>query len=410
MKRKVFINLFLVMILCVNILSTSVLQTNAQGTSEDYNWDRFKGQNKTVNVYNWGEYIDDEDFDVNDKFFQKTGVKVNYTTFGSNEELYARLKGGGVNYDVIIPSDYMISRLISEDMLYKLNTDNIPNIKNINKDFLKLAYDPLNEYSVPYTWGLVGILYNIKEVKEVVDSWDILWDEKYKDKTLMFDNSRDAFAIAQLKLGIDVNSTNINDYQDAKEELIKQKDIIQAYVMDQIYDKMGSGEAILAPYYSGDAIQINKNNPDVHFAVPKEGTNKFVDAASIPVNSENKEIAEMYINFLNEPEVAAANIEYIGYSTPNSKAYELLDDEIKENTIIYPSQSDLDKTKVFINLPENINSVLDDLWVEVKTSNNKGDSKGLFNNSLIIPILLAVVLIALIVLNLKRSANKKKDE
>lgn len=324
----------------------------------------------TINVYNWGEYISngvDDTIDVNEEFTKKTGINVNYTTFDSNESLYSKLAGGGANYDIIIPSDYMISKLIQEGMLEKIDFNNVPNFKYIDEQFRNPQYDPTNEYSVPYTWGVVGIFYNKKYVHEEVNSWKILWDKKYAGKILMFDNPRDAFGIAQKLLGYSFNSTNASEWEEAARLLKEQKPLVQAYVMDQIFDKMSSGEAWLAPYYAGDAATLVNDNPDIGFAIPtEEGTNFFVDAICIPTGSKHKKEAEAYINFLCEPEIAAANMDYIGYSTPETAAKELLPEETVNNPIYYPDQSILDRAETFVNLPEDTNLLLDTLWAEVK--------------------------------------------
>lgn len=324
----------------------------------------------TINVYNWGEYISngvDGSLDVNQEFTKRTGIEVNYTMFDTNESLYSKLASGGAQYDVIIPSDYMVSKMIQEDMLEKLNFENIPNFQYIDEQFLNPIYDPQNEYSVPYTWGVVGIFYNKNYVKEEVTSWKILWDEKYAGKILMFDNPRDTFGIAQKILGFSFNSTDSSEWEQAAVLLKQQKPLVQAYVMDQIFNKMENGDAWLAPYYAGDAAILTASNPDIGFAIPtEEGTNFFVDAICVPKGSEHKEEAEAYINFLCDPEISAANVEYIGYSTPESAAKELLDKEITENPIYYPPQEILDKSETFANLPEETNLLLDSLWAEVK--------------------------------------------
>lgn len=325
-----------------------------------------------VNVYNWGEYIPDgEDGSMNlEKEFEKRfKIKVNYKEFDSNETLYAQLKSGNTGYDVIIPSDYMISRMIEEGMLEKLNFDNIPNYVNIMEDYKKAEYDPTGEYSVPYTWGTVGIIYNKKMVTDPVDSWDILWNEKYRDNILMFDNPRDAFGIAEKKLGYSQNTTNEKELEAAAAELQKQKPLVQAYVMDQIFDKMGNEEAALAPYYAGDAITMIAENSNLGFVIPKEGTNRFVDAMVIPKDAPNKENAEKFIIFMCEGEIAAEVAEYIGYSTPNQAAYDLLDDDVKNSTIAYPSEEVLKNTEFFVNLPAATNQKMQDLWVLLKTAN-----------------------------------------
>ena len=326
----------------------------------------------TINVYNWGEYISngsDGTLDVNEEFTRRTGIHVNYTTFATNEELYAKLAIGGSDYDVIIPSDYMVAKLIRNDILEKLDFDNIPNFSFIDENFRNPQYDPTNEYSVPYTWGTVGIFYNKNMVEESEDEigWDILWDPKYAGQILMFDNSRDAFAIAQTRLGMDFNTTDPADWYAAAEDLEQQKPLVQSYVMDQIFNKMGNNEAALAPYYAGDAAIILEENEDIGFVIPKEGTNLFVDAMCIPKGSKHKAEAEAYINFMCDVEIATANIEYICYSTPESAVKENLDPEIVNDPIFYPSEELLEKSEIFANLPDDINLVLDDLWVQVKT-------------------------------------------
>ncbi len=325
-----------------------------------------------INVYSWGEFIangSEGNINVNKEFTKRTGIKVNYKTFQNNEELFAKLVGGGADYDVIIPSDYMISRLIENDMLESLNFENIPNYSLIDDKFKNLNFDPQNKYSVPYMWGLIGIFYNKKEVNisESEISWNILWNEKYKNKILMFDNARDSFAISLLRLGYSLNTTDANEWRSAADELIKQKQLVQAYVMDQIFDKMANGEAVLAPYYAGDAATLIKNNPDIGFVIPKTGTNKFVDSMCIPKNSKHKENAEKYINFMCETDIALANLKQTGYSTPQKEAYEQLDNEIKQNKIFYPDSDIMGKSDIFVNLPENINKLMDELWIEVKS-------------------------------------------
>ena len=322
----------------------------------------------TINVYNWGEYMangTDGSMDVNREFTRRTGIDVNYTTFDSNESLYSKLMGGGADYDVIFPSEYMVSRLIDEGMLLELDYDNIPNFKYIDSQFQDPAYDPGNRFSVPYTWGVVGVFYNTDYVQQVT-SWNDLWDERYSGKILMFDNPRDSFAIAQFMLGQDVNTTQENDWQEAAALLKQQKPLVQAYVMDQIFDKMESGEAWLAPYYAGDAAILVDNSDNIDFAVPKEGTNFFVDCMCIPGSSGHKKEAEEYINFLCEPEIAGANMDYVGYSTPETAAKEFIDPEVVESTLHYPDADTLSRAQAFVNLPEDTAALLDKLWAEVK--------------------------------------------
>lgn len=318
-----------------------------------------------VNVYNWGEYIDEEIFS---QFEKETGIHVNYNTYSDNESMYAALKSGAAEYDVVIPSDYMISRLISEDALEKLNWDNIPNYANIDESLKGLEYDPNNEYSVPYLSGVVGVVYNKTMVSGTPESWDILWDESLSGQILMFDNSRDAMAIALKRLGYSLNTTDEAQLQEALALLEQQKPLVQAYVMDQIFDKMEAGEAAVGPYYAGDAVTMMEENPDLDFFFPKEGSNHYVDAMCIPKGASNKDNAEAFINFLCEPETMRANAEFTHYTTPSAAAQALLDETLQNNPLIYPDKSVLDNTEVFINLPPDTLALYDKLWVDLKAS------------------------------------------
>ncbi len=326
-----------------------------------------------LNVYNWGEYIangDDGCMDVIAEFEKRTGIEVNYTEFASNEEMYAKISSGAANYDVIIPSDYMIEKMIAEDMLEKINFDNVPNFEYIDPQYRNLGYDPTNEYTVPYTWGTVGIFYNktmVDEADVANRSWDLLWNEKYAGEILMFNNQRDAFGIALAYLGYSLNSTNPAEWQEAFELLQEQRPLVQAYVMDQIYDKMASGEAAIGPYYAGDARILMEENEDIGFYVPNEGTNFFVDAMCIVKGTQHKAEAEAFINFMTDPEISCENIEYICYSTPNSATLEMLDPEIAGNPNYYPPQEILDNSEIYTDLPTDIYELMNDLWVEIKT-------------------------------------------
>lgn len=377
----------------------------AQTLADNYDWEKFKGQDITLNVFNWGEYMSlgqEDSMNVNKAFEEKTGIKVNYQTYDNNEAMYTKIKSGGAEYDIVIPSDYMIGKMINEDMLQKLDYSLIPNATlYIDQKFKGLEFDPGDEYSVPYTWGVVGIIYNKTMVNEPVDSWNILWDEDYAGNILMFGNSRDAFGIALLKNGLSVNPSSMEDIETAKQDLIAQKSVVQAYVNDEIFDKMGGNEAALAPYYSGDAITMIDDNPDLDFAVPKEGTNYFVDSICILKDAKNVEAAHMYINFLCETEVALANAEYIGYATPHTGAYEMMDEETKNNPIAYPSDELLTNTQVFNTLPEDINTAMSDAWNEVRSYSESG-------NTMLVPILLVVAVVALVVINILRNKKKKK--
>lgn len=367
--------------------------------------DKKSENDNVINVYSWGEFISngvDGTLDVNKEFTKKTGIKVNYKTFQNNEELFAKLIGGGADYDVIIPSDYMVSRLIENDMLEPLNFDNIPNYSFISPDFKNLDFDPQNKYSVPYVWGLIGIFYNKSEIQKNEDeiTWDILWNEKYKNKILMFDNARDSFAISLLRLGYSINTVNPQAWREAANQLIIQKKLVQAYVMDQIFDKMSNGEAVLAPYYSGDAATLLKTNSDIGFVIPKSGTNKFVDSMCIPKNSRHKIQAEKYINFMCETDTALANVKKTGYSTPHIEAYNKLSNEIKNNKIFYPDESKMKNSQIFINLPDNINKLMDELWVEVK-------SGGAYTQPWLLVVILSMFgIIYLLVVFIKKSKIK----
>jgi len=339
-----------------------------------WDWESLPAAEKTgvtLNVYNWGEYIDDEIVDVNRAFTHLTGIEVNYKTFDSNEDMYALLSSGAADYDVVIPSDYTIGKMIEHDMLAPLNFDNIPNYKYIDDQYKDLLYDPENTYSVPYTWGVVGIFYNTKYVDEadLEQGWELLWDEKYSGRILMINNPRDAFGITQKMLGYSLNSTDEEELWTCYEKLKEQKPLVQAYVMDQVYDRMINNEAWIAPYYNGDACIImdeEEGNPDVDFFVPEEGTNFFVDAMCVLKNSKHKAEAEAYINFMCIPEVAYANAEYIGYSSPHTAGREMQDEELRNDPVYYPKEDVLDRSEVYITLPEETNQYVADLWLKLK--------------------------------------------
>lgn len=300
-------------------------------------------------------------------FEKEYGIKVNYDYFATNEEMYVKLKSGGTDYDVLFPSDYMIARLIKEDMLHKLDFNNIPNIEHIDDRFKNLDYDPNNEYSVPYMWGTVGIAYNTTMVDEPVDSWNILWDPKYEGNILMMDSQRDSIAVALKKLGYSLNSRNEAELEQAKEELIKQKPLVLSYVGDEVKDKMIGGEAALAVVYSGEVIAIRWENPDIAYSIPKEGSNLWFDAMVIPKTSQNKEAAEKFIDFMTRPEIAVRNAEYVGYSIPNTTAIEMLDEELRNDEVAYPDLDSLDNCEVFEDVSDVI-EVYNRIWDQVKAA------------------------------------------
>ncbi|MBS6509669.1 MAG: spermidine/putrescine ABC transporter substrate-binding protein [Paraclostridium bifermentans] len=318
---------------------------------------------KVLNVYNVGDYIDENIITL---FEEKTGIDVQYETYDTNEMMYQKVKSGSTNYDLIFPSDYMVEKMKSEGLLQKIDFKNIPNMKYIDKSFLNPIYDETNEYSVPYMWGTFGILYNKKMVKEPVDSWNILWNPKYKSNIMMFDSVRDTMGISLKRLGYSMNTTNPKEINEAMKELMKQKDLVLAYVNDEGKDRLLGEEVAMGIAYSGDAVTLMEENPNLAYAIPKEGTNKWVDAMAIPKSAQNKKEAEMFINFLLDPEIAKMNAEYIGYSTPNEGALKLLDKDVTSNPVAYPPKSVMDKTETFIDLGNKLR-LYDEAWIKLKS-------------------------------------------
>lgn len=321
-----------------------------------------------VIIYNWGEYIDPE---VLDMFEEETGIQVIYEEFETNEIMYPKIQSGAIAYDLVCPSDYMIQKMIQNDLLQPLNFDNIPNAKNIGQVYYEKSrqFDPDNQYSIPYCWGTVGILYNTKMVEEPIDSWTVLWDTQYKDNILMQDSVRDAFAVALKTLGYSLNSTSIHELTQAKDLLVQQKPLVQAYVIDQVRDKMIGNEAAIGVIYSGEAIYTQTENPDLAYVVPKEGSNMWIDSWVMPKNAPNKENAEKFLDFLCRPEIALMNFEYITYSTPNEKARELIEDPaIRNSEIAFPVDSILSRCETFTYLGEDADEVYNQLWREVKSN------------------------------------------
>ncbi len=321
----------------------------------------------TLNVFNWGEYIADGvdgSLDAIEVFEELTGIDVNYDNFESNETMYSKLVSGAVSYDIIIPSDYMIQRLKDEGMLRKLDFTKIPNYKYIDNKYKGLYFDKNDEYSVPYTVGMTGLIYNSKMVKGEVDSWSVMWDKKYSGEILTFNNSRDAFSIAQFLLGQSVNSTNKADWDKAAEKLIEQNPLLQARVMDEVFTKMSGSNAAMAPYYAGDFYNMYEDNKDLRFCYPKEGVNIFVDSICVPHNAENFEAAMMFINFLLEPEIALQNAERICYTSPHTAV--VVDDRysFKNDEILYPSV--YPKTQFYENIDKDTRKYYEKLWEEVK--------------------------------------------
>ena len=328
----------------------------------------------TLNVYNWGQYIadgSDDSLDIIAEFERRyPGIKVNYQTYDSNETMYSKLVNGGITVDVIIPSDYMIARMRQEGMLLELDFDNIPNYQYIDETFRNTSYDPENKYSVPYTWGTVGIIYNSKYVDEAdVTGWELMWNEKYAGKILMFDNSRDAFGITQYMLGYDVNTTDEAELQHCADMLAQQKPVLQQYVMDQIFATMQNEEAWIAAYYAGDYLVMAEENPDLKFFLPEhQGFNLFIDAMCIPSCAQEKEAAELFINFLCDPEISAANMEWVCYSTPISEARQYLDPEVANSEVSYPAAEKLIKASSYSFLNPETTRLVEALFMTVRNS------------------------------------------
>lgn len=324
-------------------------------------------ENGEVIVYNWGEYIDPETLSL---FEEETGIKVVYDEYDTNETMYPKVEAGASAYDVICPSDYMIQKMIDNDLLAEINFDNIPNLKNIGQQYFEQSkeFDPENKYSVPYCFGTVGILYNKTMVSGPIDSWSVLWDEQYADNILMQDSVRDAFMVALKLNGYSMNTLDETELQAAKNSLIEQKPLVQAYVIDQVRDKMIGDEAAIGVIYSGEAIYTQRENENLEYVIPKEGTNVWIDSWVIPKNAPNKENAEKFIDFMCREDIALKNFEYITYSTPNTAAQELIEDEdIKNSEIAFPDLSQYDNLETFQYLGSEGDALYNSLWKEVKS-------------------------------------------
>lgn len=321
-------------------------------------------------VYNYGEYFDPEALA---QFEEETGIKVTYDEYETNEVMYPIIANGAAQYDLVCPSDYMVQRMISEGMLEKINFDNVPNIKYVDQIYKDAAkgFDSANEYSVPYLWGTVGILYNKTMVKEPVDSWGILWDTKYKDNILMQKSVRDAFGITLKYLGHSLNSTDEKELEEAKQKLIQQKQsgVVQAYVVDEVRDKMIGNEAAIGVIYSGEALTCQSENPDLEYVIPKEGSNLWIDAWVIPKGAKNKENAEKFLDFLCRPEIAKKNFDYITYSIPNSEGRKLIEEEeYRNSTIAFPELSSLTNCETLQYLGPDVDDIYNQKWKEVMSN------------------------------------------
>lgn len=321
------------------------------------------GQEKpTLYVYNWGDYIDE---DVLGEFEKEFGMKVVYDTYSTNEDMYVKIKSGGSNYDVIFPSEYMLTRMLEEDMLEKIDLEKIPNSKHLDQRLMGTVYDPKNEYSLPYLWGTLGILYNTTLVDEEITSWDVLWDAKYRKQILMLDSQRDSIGAALIRLGYSVNTKNVDELAEAGELLKEQKPLVLAYVVDEGKDKMVSGEATLALTWSGEAMYAISENDDLAYVIPEEGTNVWFDVMAIPKGAKNVDGALKFMDFLNRPEIALRNTEYVGYSTPNLAARAMLPEELQNDRQAYPNDEDIANAEFFIHLGDTLRHY-DRVWTEVK--------------------------------------------
>lgn len=425
MKR--ILSLIVALLMIGSLIVLSACSSNSadaeDGEDEEENSSAVGGYQGEVNVYNWGEYIspgDDGAMDVIDEFEKKYNIKVNYTNFETNEELYNVLTNSNSTYDVIFPSDYMVSRLREEGMLAKLDFDNIPNYKYIDERFKNMAYDPDNEYSVPYSWNFVAIGYNTEMIEEgSITGFKDLWDPQYKDTgILMFNNSRDAMAIAMQLCDppIDPGATSFTreDIDRATDKLIEQKSVLKKYVMDQVFAEMEGNQSGLCTYYAGDIWTMMENNENLDYCLPEEGSNLFNDAMCIPANCKNKENAELFINFMCEPEVAAANSEYITYGTPNTAALELIDEEMLSSELLNPPDEYLDKCYTFSNLDDDIYSYMQKRFVEACSSSAEVSSveKKATNPAAVwavgaILLIVIVMTVVIIVLDIRRAVKNR---
>lgn len=317
----------------------------------------------SINVFNWGEYIDE---DILKDFEKETGIKVVYETFATNEEMYEKVKSGTSNYDLIAPSDYMLERMIKEDLVQEINFNNLPNFKNIDDKYKNMSYDPDNKYSVPYMWGTIGIIYDKTKISDNIDSWDALWNPKYKNDIFMSDDMRNSLGVSLKRLGYSLNSKSQEELDKATEELIKQRDEVNAvYIGDEVKDTLRNGEKNIAVIYSGDAAVLMDEEPDrFEYIIPKEGTNLWFDVWAIPKNAAHKEEAEKFLNYLLDAEVNKKNVDYIGYATPNKATFELLDEDIKNDKSAYPDHEILNKCEVYIDL-EDFRKAYNEAWLKV---------------------------------------------
>lgn len=326
-----------------------------------------KDSSEQISFLNYGENIDKETLK---EFEKKYGIKVNVETFDDMETMYQKISKGGVKYDVILVSDALMPRMIKKGLIQELNKDNIPNISQMDKDYLNLQIDPGNKYSVPYMFGTVGLIYNKDVVKEKVDSWDILWDEKYKDKVFMFDTYRDTMGAALKKLGYSLNSKNPKEIEEAKELLIKQRETVNPiYGVDNGTTMIPAGESDINMIWSGEGLNLQDENPNLVYVVPKEGANFWIDSLCIPKNAENVEGAEKFINFVSDKESALRIADEIGYTTPNKEARLVQPDNVKNNPNAYMPKEIMDRCEIYEDFPMDVKKIYDNAWVNIKSDN-----------------------------------------
>ncbi|OON91089.1 MAG: spermidine/putrescine ABC transporter substrate-binding protein [Candidatus Epulonipiscium fishelsonii] len=342
--------------LLVPAVLTAILMTGCSGEEK-----------QVVKVFNWGDYIDPQ---TNMLFTEETGIEVLYEEYPTNEEMYAKISGGNARYDVLVPSDYMIEKLIKEDMLAEIDVNALENYKFIDKEFRSLPFDPEDKYSVPFSWGTMGIIYNTTMVEDDIDEWADLWNPEYAKKIFMYDSERESLMVALKKLGYSMNSTDPLELEAAKQELIAQKPLVLAYVVDEGKGKMINEEAAMMVAWAGDAALMISENSDLKYVLPKEGTNLFVDSMVVPKNAENYDNALAYINFMTRPDIAAINMEYLGYSTPSTAARELLSDEARYSEVSYPDPILFETMEMFVD-PSEVADVYSRIWTEVKASSKE---------------------------------------
>jgi len=347
--KKTLLCILFIFVLCFSMVGC---QSQTGGT----------GSKEVLNVYNWGEYIDPE---VLDLFEKEYDIKINYEIYPTNEDMYVKVSAQTSPYDILVPSDYMIERLIQQDMLQKIDVSKLTNYQYIDERFKNLSYDPNNEYSVPYFWGTLGILYNTEMVSGPVESWDILWDPAYEGKILMLDSVRDTMAVALSKLGYSVNTVDPDELEQAKQLLIEQRPLVLAYVVDEIRDMMIGGEAALAILWSGDSMDAMSSEPSLNYVVPNEGSNKWFDAMVIPKNSQNPDAAHLFIDFMTRPEISLMNTDYVGYSTVNAETLKLLDEETAQSEVYAPSVAVLERCEIFNDLDQAGLTLYGDIWTEI---------------------------------------------